>query len=130
MTCEFVVRLLDEADQLLGWTKVVASPQREEGGRASCPFRVHGLTQFLIEQSGRATKLSVHWVDLDVARLRDLDAVVDVTAGQVMTFTWIEPIWLVSGMRDVPLPSVTVRNHVTLAPPPAAMGARDPRVCA
>jgi hypothetical protein len=34
----------------------------------------------------------------------------------------------VSGMRDVPLPAVTVRGPVSIAPPPAQMGVRDSRI--
>lgn len=128
MTSKFVVRLLDAANQLLAWTTVMASPKRDDGGRASCPFWSNGPTTFVIERTGEAAKFSVHWTDLDVARVRELDAPVSVQLGQVFTYTWIEPVWLVAGMRDVPLPAVTVRQSIQVAPPPAQMGARDPRV--
>lgn len=128
MKTEFVVRLLDATDTLLSWAKVSASPSRQDGGRASCPLLVNGPTSFVIERSGEASKLSVHWLDLDIARLRQLDEVVPVQLGQVFTFTWIEPVWLVAGMREVPLPAVTVRQSITIAPPPAQVGVKDSRV--
>ena len=87
-----------------------------------------GPTRFVIEQSGEASKFSVHWTDLDIARVRELDQRVPVQSGQVFNYTWIEPVWLVTGMRDVPLPAVTVRQSVSICPPPAQMGAKDPRV--
>jgi hypothetical protein len=128
VTFSFVVRLLDTDNNLLSWTKALGSPSRQDGGRASCPLWVTAPTSFVIEKTGEAAKLAVHWTDLDIARLRELDERVLVQQGQVFTFTWIEPIWLIAGMRDVPLPAVTVRNSVTIAPPPAQMGAKDPRV--
>lgn len=125
---KFVVRLLDADNTLLSWTQVTAAPSRQEGGRASCPLVATTPTQFVIERDGIAAKFSVHWTDLDIARVRDLDEPVLVKAHQVFHYTWIEPVWLVSGMRDVPLPAVTVRNSVTICPPPAQMGMKDSRV--
>lgn len=116
MTSKFVVRLLDEADQLLAWAEVwaTAAPQRDG---ASCPFWAKEPTQFLIDADGLAAKVAIHWCDLDVARVQNLVEAVPVTTGTVCNFAWIEPVWLVPGMRDVPLPAVTVRATVTLAPP-------------
>jgi hypothetical protein len=128
VSSKFVVRLLAADDVLLAWATVMASPKRGEGGRASCPFIPDSPTQFVIEQAGVPAKLSVHWADLDVARVRDLKGMPAVQPGQMYHFGWMEPIWLVSGMRDVPLPAVTVRGPVSIAPPPAQMGMRDSRV--
>lgn len=126
MTGRFTVRLLDAEGQLLAWAEVIAqaAPQARA---ASCPFWPIRPTSFEAELSGTATTLSIHWADLDVARVAAIDPV-PVLRGQVFHFTWIEPVWLVPGMRDVPLPSVTVRTSVTVGVPAGAMGARDPRL--
>jgi hypothetical protein len=113
---KFVVRLLDDAGALLAWAEVYASPKPQERG-ASCPFWAPSPTSFVIEQDGLASRISVHWCDLDVARVQALMASVSVRVGQVFAFAWAEPIWLVPGMRDVPLPGVTIRQSVTVGPP-------------
>ncbi len=115
MTQRFIVRLLTADDRLVAWAEVhaTATPQTPRG--ASCPFFARP-TNFVIEQDGTVEKLSVHWPDLDVARVQQILQPTEVKAGQVFTFTWMEPVWLVAGMRDVPLPQVTVRRSVTVAP--------------
>lgn len=114
---KFVVRLLDKEGALLSWAEVYAEPKPQERG-ASCPLWPIGPTQFIIDQSGMASQITIHWCDLDVARSAPpLLEPVKVEAGQVFTFTWIEPLWLVAGMRDVPLPGVTMRASVTLSVP-------------
>lgn len=118
---KFVVRLLDADGHLLSWAEVWARPEPQRAA-ASCPFWPTGPTQFVIERGGVASEITVHWCDLDVARRREV-APHPVQAGQVVTFTWMEPVWLVPGMRDVPLPPVTVRSSIVLAPAPAALNA-------
>jgi hypothetical protein len=127
MAHEFVMRLLDADDTLLSWVKVLAQPKRADGKDASCPLWPTHPVQFVIERDGTAVKYSVHWLDLDIARVRDLPDPIRVSVGQAYNY-WFEPVWLVSGMKDVPLPAVTVRQNVCLAPPTAQIGARDPRV--
>jgi hypothetical protein len=83
-----------------------------------------GNTQFVIEQDGLANQISVHWCDLDLARVTPLMEPVPVKALQVFTFAWIEPVWLVSGMKDVPLPQVTVRAPVKIGVPTGALVAK------
>jgi hypothetical protein len=117
MDTKFVVRLLDAQGGLLAWQTVWALPRLQEPRGASCPFFAPGPTLFVIERDGRATQISVHWCDLDVARVVALIEPVDVTVGRVATYVWIEPVWLVPGMRDVPLPAVTVRQSVELVVP-------------
>jgi hypothetical protein len=108
----------------LAWAEVhaIATPQARPS--ASCPFKAPGNTTFVIEQDGLASQLSVHWCDLDLARVTPLMEPVPVKALQVFTFAWIEPVWLVSGMRDVPLPQVTVRAPVKIGVPSGALVAR------
>lgn len=113
---KFVVRLLDADDQLLAWTTVQAVPRPQERG-ASCPWFATEPTVFVIERDGLATKTSIHWCDLNIARVNALLEPLPVRSGQVATFTWVEPVWLVSGMSDVPLPAVTVRQSVEIEPP-------------
>jgi len=122
MTAEkFVARLLDADDRLLAWATVMAAPQPIGGGR-SCPFHAPGPTSFVIEAAGTVTKLVVHWCDLDVARVTEVPAT-PVALGQVFTFTWFQPVWLVAGMQGVPLPAVTVRAPVGVAPPTGSFAA-------
>ena len=122
MTARFIVRLLDADGVLLSWAEVQATarPQRTAG---SCPFFASSTTQFVIEQAGTATRLSIHWADLDVARVQNLMEPVAVSVGQVCNFAWIEPVWLVPGMREVPLPAVTVRAPVDVRVPVGALSA-------
>jgi hypothetical protein len=116
MAQKFVVRVLDADDALLAWAEVHAEPRPQARG-ASCPFFPITPTQFPIERDGVAAKLTIHWCDLDIARLTSLLEPTPVRTGQVFTFTWIEPVWLVTGMREVPLPAVTLRQSVALAVP-------------
>jgi len=122
MTVKFVVRLLDAAGGLLAWATVygTARPQDRAG---SCPFFPPGPTAFAIEREGLAVQISVHWCDLDVARVQALVEPVPVSPGKVFSFAWIEPVWLVPGMRDVPLPAVTVRAPVAIGVPVGTMAA-------
>lgn len=117
---KFVVRLLDASAELLGWAEVYAEPKPQARG-ASCPFWPVAATQFLIERDGVATEISVHWCDLDVARREAILEPTLVHAGQLVNFGWITPIWLVSGMRDVPLPGITVRAAVSIGVPVGAV---------
>jgi hypothetical protein len=121
-TEKFVVRVLDAAGQLLAWAEVWARPEPQRAG-ASCPFWPTALTQFLIEQRGEASRLTIHWCDLDIAREKPIDPPVHVEAGQRFDFTWMEPVWLVPGMRDVPLPAVTERRPVSVSPPTGNLSA-------
>lgn len=115
MRSKFVVRLLTEDDRLVAWAEVMASANSEHA-MASCPFWPTSKLMFRTESSGIVVKMSIHWCDLNIARMRELDESLEVTlGGPPVLFTFIEPIWLVPGMRDVPLPTVTV-GSVTLAP--------------
>ena len=123
MTDKFVVRLLDENNALLSWAEVYAESRPQPN--ASCPFWAKEPTRFYIEASGMAKKISVHWCDLDIARVQDIPET-KVGSGQIFDFGWIEPVWLISGMRDVPLPAVTVGNPVSLGVPIGSLGAKAP----
>ena len=119
---KFVVRILDDAGTLLAWAEVYAEPRPQARGPA-CPWWPTGPTSFAIERAGVAKRVSVHWCDLDIARVQQLVGDTPVEPGQVFTMAWIEPVWLVQGMRGVPLPTVTVRQSVTLAVPAGALAA-------
>lgn len=121
MTVKFVVRLLDEAGALLAWASVYATA-RPQDRAGSCPFFAP-TTSFVIERDGLASRISVHWCDLDVARVQVLVEATPVSVGQVFAFNWIEPVWLVPGMRDVPLPPVTVRAPVAVSVPVGTLAA-------
>jgi hypothetical protein len=123
---KFVVRLLDAAGTLLAWATVYATAKPQARPAASCPFMAPSNTTFVIEQDGLASQISVHWCELDVARKQNLMEPVPVQALQVFTFAWIEPVWLVAGTRDVPLPQVTVRAPVKIGVPTGALGVVAP----
>lgn len=127
MTARFIVRLLDAEDGLLAWAEVyaTATPQNHAG---SCPFWPTGPISFLIERDGIASKLSVQWADLDVARVAPMQEPCAVKTGEIRTPVMLEPIWLVPGMRDVPLPAVTVRHPVTIGVPVGGLGVKDSRL--
>lgn len=126
MTAKFIVRLLSAAGELLAWAEVVAEA-RPQGRPRSTPFVALAHTSFGIEANGIATQLAVHWADLDVARLTPLMEPVPVQVGQVFTFAWWEPVWMVEGSKvDVPLPPVTVRAPVKVAVPVGDLNAVTP----
>lgn len=122
MRARFVVRLLDASDNLLAWTEVEAEA-RPQDRAGSCPFFAVAPTLFEVEQSGRVARVAVHWPDLDVARVTTPVAELDVRAGDVVNYAWIEPVWLVPGMRDVALPAVTVRKSVAIGVPSGGLRA-------
>lgn len=123
MTARFIVRLLTSDGMLLAWAEVLATakPQRTA---ASCPFWPDGETSFLVDEDGVASTISVHWADLDVARVETLSEPVTVKKGERRTLPWLQPVWLVPGMRDVPLPGVTVGRPVTVGVPAGALVGR------
>lgn len=119
---KFVIRILDAEHQLLGWAEVY--PKLHPGiGRASCGFVTTTPTKFLIEQDGDARYLVVHWCDPDLARIVEImGAPVAVKKDQIVQYAWVEPVWLISGMRDVPMPTVTVRQSVEIGVPTGSIG--------
>lgn len=116
MKHKFVVRLLDKEAKLLAWTTVWAEAKPQDRG-ASCPLWATSPTQFVIERDGVAEEITVHWCELDIARRREVGEALPVSVGQILNFTWLEPVWLVAGMHDVPLPPVTVKNSEEIAIP-------------
>ena len=121
MTIEkFTVRLMSDDDRMLAWAEVLAVP-RPQDSRASCPLFAEGSTQFVIEQAGTAAYITVYWNDLGVARKQALLGAGPATPGQVYNFTWIEPVWLVGGMSDIVLPTVTAKGPVIVAPPTGSL---------
>lgn len=112
---------MDDADRLLAWTELQAE-SKPQGSRRSCPFWPLGPTQFVIEQAGVASKIAVHWCELDLARVQAVDPPMAVQVGQLTVYAWIAPVWLVPAMeKDVVLPPVTVRRPVTIRPPTGAL---------
>jgi hypothetical protein len=125
MTQRFVVRLLDSEGVLLGWSEVQAEA-RPQGRPRPTPFKALAPSMFPIERDGIASQLSIHWADMDVVRLAQLTPS-PVLAGQLMQFNWTEPVWMVEGSKvDVPLPPVTVRAKVVIAPPTGNLSAVAP----
>lgn len=109
MRGRFVLRLLDAADGLLGWTEVLARP---------CPggaFHADDAVGLVVDRDGQAASVTVHWTELDIAR-RVTVPVMAVRAGVRLRLDWPENIvWRVHGEADVPRPPVTVRRDLTLS---------------
>lgn len=123
MTQRFIVRLLDADGALLSWTEVWAEA-KPQGRPRSTPFFPVGPTQFVIERDGLASQITIHWADLDVARVGPEMQATPVQVGQVFTFTWLGPVWMVEGSKvEVPMPPVTVRQSVAIKPPTGALAA-------
>lgn len=128
---KFVVRVLSEDNQLLAWAEVEGKPEPQDRSKsASCPFWPADGTRkinFIADAAGLATKISVHWCDLDIARVSNVfgGGGVEVHPGQAFTFHMLEPLWLTAGMKDVPLPSVTIRKHIILSPPTGSLASRS-----
>jgi hypothetical protein len=122
MTQTFVVRLCDADRRMLSWARVEAEsrPQRPKAG--SCPFYAAQPTVFIIDRVGVATQLIVHWANLDVVRSVPMLTSVDVEPGQVHQFSWMEPVWLVPGERDIVLEGVTERSSVMIGVPTGGIG--------
>lgn len=119
---KFVVRLQDAAGELLAWTTVYGLPKPQPRPH-SCPIWAQGVTQFPIEKAGLACEITIHWCDLDVARKTAPMEATPVEPGQVFTYAWIEPLWLVPGSSEMfPLPAVTVRESITIGVPSGMMG--------
>lgn len=123
MTQKFVVRLLDDAGVLLAWTTVYATAQ-PQGRPHSCPFRATTPTRFVITERGCASRLLIHWCDLDLVRETPLmEGPMEVTPGQEATFHWIEPVWIVpAGGYQGALPTVTVPGPITIGVPTGNLG--------
>ncbi len=126
MTADFVVRLLDAENNLLAWTRVQAESRRQPDRASGFFSAVQPVMRLPIERDGVAVKFAVQWPDLDIARVKEIDACA-VKAGELREYAWMEPVWLIAGMQDVPLPAVTERQPVRIGVPPAALGMKDPR---
>jgi hypothetical protein len=123
MIARFIVRLLTADGDLLAWTEVRAEA-KPQGRPRSTPFMAVGPSTFVIEQDGTAEQMSIHWPDLDVVRVAKPMESTPVQVGQVFTFTWSEPVWMVEGSKvDVPMPPVTVRANVRIGIPVGTLNA-------
>jgi hypothetical protein len=122
MSQRFIVRLLNSEGVLLSWCEVMGEA-RPAGRPLPTPFVARVPSMFVIERDGIASQVVIHWADLDLVRVSPLTPA-RVQIGQVLRFDWIEPVWMVEGSKvDVPLPSVTVRRAVQIAPPTGNLGA-------
>lgn len=107
---------MSATDTLLAWTEAWAEA-KPQGRPRSTPFFALGQTLFIIEEDGLAASVIIHWADLDLVRRMPIGET-PVAAGNSFTFTWIGPVWMVKGAdAEIPLPPVTIRNNVAIAPP-------------
>jgi hypothetical protein len=123
MTARFIVRLVNDAGALLSWAEVQAEA-KPQGRPRSTPLMALCPTQFVIERDGVAAQLVIHWADMDVVRVTAPMNPTPVQVGQVVTYTWLEPVWMVKGAdADIPLAPVTVRGPVRVGIPAGGLGA-------
>jgi len=84
----------------------------------------------VIEHSGVASRVIIHWPDADVVRVGPDLTATPVEVGQVFNFGWLGPVWMIEGSKvDIPLPPVTVRRSVAIAPPVGTLSAGSPPSC-
>jgi len=127
MTQKFVIRLLTEEGDMLGWCQhqLKPVPSRAEGCTRFGPRGT--VSEILITKAGVAMYLSIHWCDIDCARKVPLLGgpmqVPESAVGTIAKHAWAQSIWGVSGNTGVPLPPVTVGEPVVLSPDPAQIGA-------
>lgn len=121
MRTKIVVRILDAAGALLGWTPLLAEARGDQTLRASHVCVVP------IEQSGTATVVSYHWADIGVQK-RVPFGPVDLFEGALIELKFPDGVVLTLPSDEGPLPAVTVRASTALSPPTAAMGVLDARL--
>ncbi len=128
MQFKFVLRLLDEQDQLLGWREIVGEAKTDHPGAASAPiFGVEGRVFPLVAcASGEIRSATLHWCDMNTARVipANWPAGTTVKAGQVVDFFLVEPLWMIPGEHNVALPPVTVTSNISIGTRPAVIGAQ------
>ena len=122
MTTKLVIRLLDSANQLLGWT------EHQAKARGDGKLRAQGQVRLVIEQAGSPQTLSVHWADLNVEVRTDVTAWLSVIVGQVLTVAEHDGPLITAGAMPGPLPAVTVRQAVSVNVPVGQMGATGARL--
>ena len=128
MRQKFVLRLLTEEGELLGWCQhlLKAVPNREAGNTRFGPPGTK--SKFRILRAGTAHFIAVHWTNVDCARKTPLmggpvEIPESYVGGDGVSLVWTQSIWGVSGSAKCPLPPVTVGEDITVSPDPAAIGA-------
>lgn len=123
MTQKFVIRLMTEDGDMLGWCEEHLKPKQGA-------FRAD-VSEILLTKVGFAHHISVHWCDLDVVRTEPLaTGLTKISAdkvGTVAKFAWtFKSVWRVEGARMAHLPPIVVTKKIVLSPEPARMGAASP----
>ncbi len=114
MSVKLVVRVLDADNRLLAWVPVWAEMRGDRG------LHVTGVYSAPVEAVGVPVILSVHWTDMNVQSRVLLTDHPRVEPGMVVPLSWPGPAITV-GSDEGPLPAVTVRQAVTIAPPTGDM---------
>ena len=111
MPQKFVLRVLGLSDELLGWAEVSLRP-------VAGLFCLDQPLRIPMDAAGVVTRLVGHACDLDVRFLLQTP-VLDhpVSAGDSINLPAGSAILRIATQDDVPLPPVTVRSVITIAPP-------------
>lgn len=115
-----IVRIMEVDDRLLGWTETLAEARGD-----GCLWPSNGPhCSVLIEASGWANQVSLHWADVNVELRRPAPATEKrLEPGDIVTLTWADqPIFRV-GEQANGLPPVTVRTPVRAEMQAGSLGA-------
>lgn len=113
MEAKFIVRVLNEHNELLGWGELMTHARGDGCLWAPSPF------ECVIDVSGRAAWLSYHWADLHLEWRAPLSQ--DVQAGTILRVQYDREVVRV-GDPPVGLPGVTMKGAVKIGVPAGSLG--------
>ena len=113
---KFVVRLMDNDNNMLGWGAVMAEAKGDGALYPVEPLNGHG------EVTGVATSALIHWADVNL-RCRAFIGEVPIKGGAPFALLWTGPILRLDNPADHdPLPPVTIHNSVEINVPTGNIG--------
>ena len=116
MYTKVVLRLLDAAGALLGWTEVQAL-MRGDGA-----LWAERAVSIVVGRSGQPHQLSVHWADLNVEVRSPCHTIPEVAVGQVVEFP--AGVLMQIGTPPANLPPVTVGRSISIDVPVGNLAAK------
>jgi hypothetical protein len=119
LTTKLVIRLLDAANAVIGWTEHSAIVRGDGTLRAAAPVSC------LIDAPGWVETISIHWADVNVeTRVAPPGGPIAVRVGDSVTLYEKHAALLTIGTPPANLPPVVLRQTVAVAVPMAALGAQ------
>lgn len=117
MTTEFVVRLMDAADQVLAWCRMPVVGREDHAFWPTTAFAGYG------EADGLATQAVIHWPELHTRTRIVLVDPIPIRAGETLVFRWGGPLMRMASDDAIPLPAVVVRGPVRVGVPTGSLSA-------